>query len=263
MIVENRPGAGGYAGSAYVARSTPDGQTLLVNLAASVHATLLGKELSVDVVRALSPLAILGTSPVFLWASGAIPARNLSELVAYARKNPKKLNFATFPNTIDDLLYIPQFLHAAGIDAVRIPYNSMATAVGPLLAGEVHLLWSSVNVFQPHLKSGKVVVLGVRGAERAEVLPEVPTFKEQGVNFEGSSQNYMVFGPLGLGPELLAQLNKRIYAAMNNPAAREAMLKFGMFLPKAAETPGELAAKFAKEVRETGEAAAQLGIKPK
>ena len=259
MIVENRPGAGGYTGAAYVARSVPDGQTLLMYAFAGLHSNVFVKDLPVDVGRTLAPIALLAEGPQFLIASTTVPAKTLPEFVAYAKKNPNKLNAAVIANTSYHL-YTLQFLRAAGIELVAIPYNGLP--LRELLAGEVQLLWTSVNVFEPHIKAGKVVVLAATSAERSELMPEIPTVKEQGINFEALGQNYAVFGPLGLNPEFAGQLNKRIYESMNTAAVREDLVRRGLLPPRRTESPEELSAKFAKEVREVQEAAARFGIKP-
>lgn len=260
VTVENRVGAGGYVGSAFVARAVPDGRTLLMTGFSALDANVFVKGLEVDIGHALAPIAILAVGPQFLWASGTLPVRNLSEFVAYAKKNPNKLNAGVMSNTGDGLRTM-MFLKIAGIDVHAIPYNS--PPIPGLLTGEVHLFWSSASAFiAPHVATGKIVPLAAVTAERSELMPETRTIKEQGINFEAPPFVFAVFGPLGINPELMGQLNKTMYAAMNTPAVAQNLRVRSLLLPKAPETPEELAVKFSQHVKYTRDAAAQFGIKP-
>lgn len=264
MIIEHRTGAAGYSGSSYVARAKPDGQTLLLTVGYLLHVQLFVKDLPMDLTSALAPVAVVGTTPMFLVVSSQVPVRNLPELIAYAKKNPNQLNFALTANSADTLIHGPRFLKAAGIDAAIIPYNSMSDMVTASLAGHAHMLWTTNGVVDAHLKSGKLVVLAARADERAEALPTVPTTKEGGVNFSvvGDPPYFGVYGPLGMSPETLAQLNQRIHATAMGSAMRESLLKVSTYAPKRAATPQELAAALAREAKDIREAAAQLGVKP-
>ncbi len=260
VIVENRVGAGGYVGSAYVARSASDGRTLLMNAFGALHANIFVKGLEVDIGRELAPISIPAVSPQFLMGSGTMPVKNLLEFIAFAKKNPKKLNAGVMSNTGDGLRTM-MLLQTVGIDVPTIPYNS--PPVPGLITGEVHLFWSSASAFiTPHIATGKIVALAVISPERSELLPEIATVKEQGLTFDAPPLTLAVFGPLGMNPELMDQLNKRMYAAMNNPAVAKDLRNRGLFLPKRLEAPGELAVRFSQELKEIKDAAARFGITP-
>ncbi len=258
VVVENRPGAGGYTGSEYVARAAPDGQTLLMNALTSLHSSLFVRG-AADLSSALVPVAQVSESDSFLMASTTIPPRNLRDFVAYAKKNPKKLNAAVLLFNRDHLSTL-RFLQVAGIDVVPVPYNSSADAIRALIAGDVHLYLVGISVMQPHVDAGKVVVLADTAPKRSAVLPEVPTVAEQGINFEVRGQTFVVLAPSKTDPELVRQLNKRISAALNNPKARESLRKMGYLFTIA--TPEELAAQVAKEVRDMRQAAADFNMTP-
>ena len=124
IVVEYRPGTGTYAGSAYVARSVPDGQTLLINIFDGLDVNVFVKDLEIDLPRSLTPLAVPAVAQQFLLSSATVPARNLAEFVAYARKNPNKLNVASLGNTANWLSTL-LFMRTAGIELVHVPYNTL------------------------------------------------------------------------------------------------------------------------------------------
>lgn len=258
-LVENRPGTGTYAGSAYVARSAPDGQTLLMNVFAGLDVSVFVKDLEVDLSKSLTPLAVVAVGPAFLLGSATLPVKNLSEFVAYAKKNPGKLNVASLGNTTD-LLNTLSFLRAAGIEMVHVPYNALP--VSALLTGEAHLFWNTVGAWVPHIKSGKVIALAVVTAERSELLPEVPTIKEQGVDFAAPPAIFCIFGPVGIGNEVKERLNKQLYgAAMRDAAFAEGLKVRGLSLPKKAEGLDQLSAQLAQHATAVRDTAARFGIK--
>lgn len=260
VIVENRAGAAGYAGSEFVARSAPDGSTLLFNSLGVMHFKVFVKGLAVDLPRALVPIGLVATNDYFFMASTSVPARNLKEYLAYARANPNKLNAGVLGNTSIQLDTI-SFLKTAGVDMAIIPYNSAADIVKGMLSGDVHLYLVGLAVLEPHIKAGKIMVLGAAARERASILPDVPTLREQGIDFEAVAQSYAVLGPIAMPAEQVAQLNKRITASLqNNPAMKDALLKVGHILTTA--TSEELSARFAREARQLQEAADRIGLKP-
>lgn len=260
VIVENRVGAGGYTGTTYVARAVPNGQTLLVNAHGAMLANIWVKGLEVDMGRDLVPIAIIAQGEQFLMSSATVPARNLVEFAAYVKKNPKKLNAGVTSNTISGLNTM-MFLQAAGLDMALIPYNS--PPVAGLVTGEVHLFWTSVSaVTAPQVAAGKIIALAVVSTERSALMPEVPSIREQGFNFEAPLLTLAIYAPLGVSPELMGELNKKMYAAMNHPGAVKELANIGLHLPKAPQTPAELTAAFVREVSEMKERAALLGLKP-
>ena len=258
VIVENRSGAGGYVGSEYVSRAAADGSALLFTAQGTLHSHLFVKGQSTVLSRALVPIAGIGEAPFVLVAPTNLPTKSLGEFLAYVKASPTKLNVAIVTGGAQ-LLDTVTFLRRAGLDMVMIPYNDGQGPLLSLVRGENQFYIGTLTVSKPHLESKRIVALAVSGAARFSLAAEIPTVKEQGVNFVAGVY-YAVFGPAKMSPELVAQLNKRILSSMDNRAAREGLSKIG-FDPVPG-TPEELAVRFAKELTDLTEAAAIAGIQP-
>ena len=260
VIVENRAGAGGYSGSEYVARAAPDGNTLLFNSLGVMHFNVFVKGLAFDLPKALVPIALVGKSDFFFMGSTVVPAKNMKEYIAHAKANPSKLNAAVLANTSIQLDTVT-FLKMAGVDMALIPYNSVADVVKAMLGGDVHLYLVNLSVMEPHIKAGKIVPLAAATRERASILPDVPTLREQGIEFDAVAQSYAVLGPVAMPAEQVSQLNRRITASLqNNPAIRDALFKVGHILTTA--TSEELSGNWQREARQLQESADRIGLKP-
>lgn len=262
MLVQNRPGAGAYIGSAFVAQAAPDGQTLLLSAFAAMHANLFVKDLPIDIGRSLMPIGTVAIGPQFLMGSSSLPVKNLAEFVAYARQNPGKLNAGVISNTTDHLNTLI-FLRAAKIDVLTVPYNSGTDGLKALVGGELQLFLSTRNgILAPQIQAGKIIPLAVIGNERSELQSDVATTREQGVPMDTLTALYAVFGPLGLPQAMVTSMNKQIHAAVSGQTMRERLFTQGMLPPKIASSAEDLGARFAKELKDMKDAATQFGIKP-
>lgn len=230
VVVENRPGAGGTLGSALVSKASPDGYTLLVadNGTHAIAPTLYGTKLSYDVFKDFTPITLAATFPTVIMIHPAVQAQNAREFVALAKSQPGKLTYSSAGTGNGSHLTVELFRAAAGgLDMVHVPYKGGAPAVQALLVGEVQLSSVSVNTALPHIQAGKVRALGVASLKRSPALPDVPTFAENGIAFEGDSW-LAIMGPPGMPPDIAAKLNQEIAATLRQPETQERLAKIGL-----------------------------------
>ena len=188
VVVENTPGAGGTVGSAIVAKSAPDGYTLLVadNGTHAIAPTLYGAKLPYDVFKDFTPIMLAATFPTVIVIHPSVPADNAKEFVALAKSQPGKFTYSSAGTGNGSHLVMELFRAAAGgLEMVHVPYKGGAPAVQALLAGEVQLTAVSGNTALPHIQSGKVRAIGVASSQRSPALPDVPTFIENGITVRG------------------------------------------------------------------------------
>jgi tripartite-type tricarboxylate transporter receptor subunit TctC len=215
VVVENRPGAGGTVGSALVSKAAADGYTLVVadNGTHAIAPTLYGTKLSYDVYRDFTPIMLAASFPTVIMIHPSVPAQNAQEFVALAKSQPGKLTYSSAGTGNGSHLTVELFRAAAGgLDMVHVPYKGGAPAVQALLAGEVQLSSVSVNTALPHIQAGTVRALGVASAKRSPALPDVPTFNESGIAFEGDSW-LAIMGPSGSGKSTL--VNDILYRSLS------------------------------------------------
>jgi tripartite-type tricarboxylate transporter receptor subunit TctC len=183
FIVENRSGGGGNTGADSVAKAEPDGHTLLFTAPGplAVNQTLYAKGLPFDPARDFAPIALFATSPIILIAHPSVPATNIQELIALARKEPGKINFASAGIGTTNHLSGELFKSMAKVDIVHVPYRGAGPAMNDLIAGHVQIFFDLVPVVLPQVNAGKARALGNAGAKRARAMPNVPTIAEQGL----------------------------------------------------------------------------------
>jgi tripartite-type tricarboxylate transporter receptor subunit TctC len=178
VVVENRPGAAGTLGAAYVAKAAPDGHTLLIASSTVTKGPLLQKNPAFDVDRDLAPIAIAFQQPFVVAVSSTLPVRNIGELIAHAKANPGKLNMATLGGFSD--LMSEMFKREAGLDMQIIPYRGAAEGIVGLVRGDSHVALNAYLVMQPQVMAGQVRVVAVTSLRRSSSLPEVPALAESG-----------------------------------------------------------------------------------
>ncbi|NDH60327.1 MAG: tripartite tricarboxylate transporter substrate binding protein [Alphaproteobacteria bacterium] len=260
VVVENKPGAGGTVASGTIAKGTaPDGYTLLVadNGTHAIAPTLYGAKLSYDVFRDFTPITLAATFPAVIVLHPSVQATTAQEFVALAKSQPGKFTYSSAGTGNGSHLTMELFRTAAGgLDMLHVPYKGGAPAVQALLAGEVQLTAVSVNTALPHIQSGKVRALGVASSKRSPALPDVPTFAESGILFEGDSWLAIV-GPPGTPADIVAKLNADIAATLRQPDVQERLAKIGLAV--VASTPAELTAVLQRDVPKWGKAVKESG----
>ena len=243
VIVENRPGAGGNLAAEAVAKSPPDGQTLLVAFTShTINATLYPK-LPFDPVEDFTPITMIATVPSLLVGNAALPPKDLKELLAYAKARPGKLNFAiggvgSSLHMAGDLLKMQ-----TGVFIVNIPYKGSSPALTDVVGGQVELMFVSVVVGLPHVKAGKLRAYGVTSAKRLPQLPDVPAIAEVVPGFESNAW-FGLFGPARLPAALTKALHEAAVRAIQSPELRKRLEAEG------AQPVGNSPAEFARFVRD-------------
>jgi tripartite-type tricarboxylate transporter receptor subunit TctC len=218
VIVENRSGGGGNTGSDFVAKSEPDGYTLLFTAPGplTVNQTLYSK-LPFDPAKDFAPIALFATAPIVLIVNPGVPAKDVQELIALARKQPGKINFASAGIGTTNHLSGELFKSMAHIDIVHVPYRGAGPAMNDLIAGHVQMFFDLMPVVLPQIAAGHVRALANAGAKRPSALPDLPTVAEQGLpGFEASSW-YGLVAPAKTPEPILAKLRDEVAKALEAP----------------------------------------------
>lgn len=257
VIVENRQGAGGNLGTAYVARQPKDGHTLLLN-AQSVQTInpFLYRKVPFDPVKDFDPVMVVGVAPYMLAVNPSVPAKNLRELVALAKASPGKLNYASAGNGTVNHLLGEMLKNMAGIDIVHVPYRGAAAAATDVVAGQVPMTFGSLAGLMPFVRSGQLRALGACTEKRTQLAPDLPTLAETIPGLHANAW-YGLFVPAGTPKEIIGKLNTEIIKLMDNPEMRERLV--GLGVESAPGTPDQLATllrddlvRWAKIVKDSG-----------
>jgi len=257
VIIENRAGAGGHIGAEQVAKSAPDGYTLLLGGVPHAISASLYSKLPYDLARDLAAIAEVASFPSAIVLHPSLPANSVKELIALARARPGQLSFGSAGIGSPNHLSLELFQAMAGVRMVHVPYKGSGQLVGDLLAGQVQLASMGLPVAVPHVQSGKLRAIAVTGAARSPLLPEVPTVSEAGLpGFEVTSW-YGVFGPAGLPADIVVKLNFEIGSAVMAPDVKERLAALGA--EPSVKAPDQFAryvrqeiTKWAKVVKDSG-----------
>ena len=224
FFVEDKPGAGGNVGAEFVIRAAPDGYTLLVMISGNAANAALYPNLDFDFVRDIAPIAFLAYTPFVIVVHPSVAAKTLPELIAYAKANPGKLNFASQGAGTAPHLAFELFRMMTGVNIVHVPYR--ASYLSDLLAGQVQLAFATVPPVLDYIHTGKLPALGVTSVKRVEALPDVPAIAETLPGYEGSGWAG-VGAPRGTPAEIVDMLNKNINAIISDPALKERFVALG------------------------------------
>ena len=248
VIVENRAGAGGTVGAQYVARSAPDGLTLLMGVTGSnAIAQALYPKLPYDVVRDFAPVSMVVSSPLVVTVNPAVQADTLAEFVQLAKSRPGSLSFGSAGNGTSMHLTGEMFEQASGTSMVHIPYRGSGGMLTDLIAGQIEASFADLLVVMPQLEAGKLRALAVTSKQRHPMLPDVPTVAESGYpGFEALSWQG-VFAPAGTPPERVAKLSTEINKAMKAPDVQEYFASRGFLVE--GTTPAAFKALIESEVK--------------
>ena len=259
VIVENRAGASGNIGSNLVAKAKPDGYTLLIG-SMSTHAMnpALIPNMPFKGADDFTPIALVANVVNTMVINPAVPAKNLQEFIAYAKANPGKIAYASAGGGSTNHLSAEMFKKAAGIEMLHVPYKGGAPAVLDTVGNQTQVLFSAGTQTLPHVKSGKLRLLGVTESKRSALLTDVPTIAETLPGYEMSVW-YAAFGPPGMPRELVTKLNAEINKALAVPEVRARMEAMGVEVINS--TPEQLADTLKRDSVRYTKVIQDLGIK--
>jgi tripartite-type tricarboxylate transporter receptor subunit TctC len=228
VVAENRPGAGGIAGTDTVARSAPDGYTIVLMDPAIVINPTLQANMPFDLFKQLQTVSIVSSSPEVLVVSPHLPVNTFAELVAYGKANPGKLNFAsagvgTTPHLAGEL-----FKQRTGVDATHVPYRGIGASYTDMMSGKVQFAFSSIAGALPFTTDNRVRPIATTGLKRVSVYPDIPTVEEAGLRGFEVDLWLGIFAPVGLPPDVLSRLNGDIGKTLQNPEVKAALAKVGV-----------------------------------
>ncbi|MBX9825544.1 MAG: tripartite tricarboxylate transporter substrate binding protein [Xanthobacteraceae bacterium] len=251
VVIENKPGAGGYIAWNYVASANPDGYTLLLaeNAVAISQALYKKSKSNFDPLTQYDAVAGLAAAPSALIIANNVPAKTVTELVAHSKSVPQKLNFASAGIGSVSHLNFEVFMDKTGMQAVHVPYKGGGQAIGDVIAGHVPMTISSVQATKGLVESGKVKALAVTSAARSPAMPNVPTMQEAGVPAADVELRFWfaVFGPKGMPEPVKAKIAQALAKVIGNNAARERLAKLDI-TPDVIDGPA-MHAKLEREIK--------------
>lgn len=260
VVVENKPGAGGYIGMAYASKATPDGYTIYLSsttnaaIAAAAYTTH-----SANLIRDFVPIAGVATVPHMLVVPASLPVQNVTQLISYFKAAPGKHNFASQGSGTLSHLESEIFKITAGLDLVHVPYKGSSQALPDLMAGTSSMMFDSIPASLPHVKSGRLKVLAVASSKRVGLLPNVPTVDESGLKGFEANNYFGLSAPKNTPPAIMAVLSKAVQTALNSVELKQRMQDQGVdlkFIP-----PDEFAALTEQEFRVWGKAVEAAKVK--
>jgi tripartite-type tricarboxylate transporter receptor subunit TctC len=258
VIVENRPGAGGNLGAEVALKSPADGYTLFLT-AASYTVNPAIYKLKFDPLADETPIALLARGPFIVAVNPSVPAKNIKELVELAKKDPKKLSYASAGNGSIVHMVSEYFLDMAGIDIMHVPYKGTSPALTDTIAGQTQLVFGTVASTLPFVKSGQLRALAVTTPKRLPVLPDVPTVSESGYPAYQVTNWHGLVAPKGLPKDIQMKLNKAVNESLHAQGMDTGMAQDG--LTAAGGTPEEFQALLASEIARWGALAKKRNIR--
>jgi tripartite-type tricarboxylate transporter receptor subunit TctC len=260
VVVENRPGASGFIAGELVAKSPPDGYTLIMGAQSglAVAPALYGRA-PYDTLKDFTPITQAGSTPLLMVVHPSFPAKSFAEFVTYAKKSGNQLSFGSggvgsTPHMAGELLN-----SLLGIRMTHVPYKGESPAFADALGGQIPIMFGNLPVAVPHVKSGKLRGLANTSASRSPLVPEIPTIAESGFKGFAISTWYGLLAPAGTPAEIVARIQRDVRQVMNQPETREKLV--GMGVEVSASTPEQFAAYLRSEVARYAKLVKEAGLK--
>jgi tripartite-type tricarboxylate transporter receptor subunit TctC len=260
VVVENQPGAGGIVGTTSLVKAAPDGTTLSIVSNNHVIYPSVYKTVPFDPIADITPIAVVGSTPIVIVVNPKVPAKNAQELIALLKAKPDELNYGSSGNGTILHLAAAMFLDQAGAKAKHIPYKGVGPMLTDLLGGQIDFATSSLPSVQQHIKSGALRAIGVGAATRSPAAPEIPTMVEQGMPNYLVEGWFAVIGPAKLPPAEVKRINAAFAAAFATPEVRDAMAKQGNTIH--VSTPDYAAQFFRTEMVKYASIVKKVGLEP-
>lgn len=259
VIVDNRPGAAGNIGTALAAKSAPDGYTVLLGTIGPLAvAPAMVKALPYDPLKDLAPITNAVAVNNLLVVNASMPIKSVAELVAAAKASPGKLNYGSTGSGATDHLAGEVFKDVAGVNLTHVPFKGGPAAIAAILNGDIQLSFATVPTVLAHIRGGRLLPLGVTGAKRLSLLPDVPTIRESGVPGYDVTAWYGVLVPAGTSKLIVAKLNAEIVRALRSTDVSEKLLAQG--LEPWPTTPEEFGARIREDHGRWGAVVRKLGL---
>ena len=260
VVVDNRAGAGGNIGSEVVAKSAPDGYTLLMGFVGThaINPSLYSK-MPYDNVKDFEPVSLVAEVTIVLVVNPSVPATSINELIALARSRPGELTFGSPGHGTPQHLAGELFNSIAEVKMLHVPYKGAVPAITDLLGGQISMIFSSMPPALPHMKSGKLRALGVTSTTRSPVTPELPTIAESGLKGYVVNNWYGILAPRGTPKEIVAKLNAEIVKILNMPDVKESLSIQGA--EPSTSTPQQFAAYIKEETEKWAKIVKNSGVK--
>ena len=228
LVVDNRPGAGGVIGAEIASKAAPDGYTVFISSPGALTILPhLRKTVPYDTLRDFAPISLISIGPFVLITHPSLPAKTVKELIALAKAQPGKLNYASAGNGVANHLAMELFKHMTGVDIVHVPYKGAPQAVTDVLAGNMNMMFNSIAPILAHIKAGRVRVLGIASAKRSPQLPEVPTIGEAGVPGFEAVNWFGMFAPAKTPNRIITRLNEAVVKVVRAPETRSQFAALG------------------------------------
>jgi tripartite-type tricarboxylate transporter receptor subunit TctC len=259
VVVENRGGAGGTIATRQVAKTTPDGYTILLSYTGTlaINPTLYPNA-GYNPRKDFAPIGTIGSQPSVLTVHPSLPVTSSAELIAYAKANPGKINYGFVPGTIGHMT-TELFMRSAGLELTKIPYKGNGQAIGDLVGGHVNMMVLSLSPILGNVRAGSLRALAVTTAQRSKLLPDVPTVAEGAVPGFSAAIRYGIVAPAGTPKPIVDRLNKELRTALEREDVKEKMSGEGA--EPSASTPEEYAAEIDAEETKWSAVVKSLGLK--